>query len=287
MIIAKPIGGLGNQMFAYAAGLALARRTGADLRIDASAYETYKTWPYHLDKLCIPQNMAPKARASRLALLVKLAEPLRRFLPRLFSGMPTYREPHFHYDPNFEKLTSPVALEGYFQSCRYFTCVEEELREQFQPSEALSEAAQKTANLIEQAPCAVSLHVRRGDYLSAQANGVHGVLGLDYYRRAIAHMQAQHGAAIFFLFSDDPDWVKAHIGAGIACELVHGDPSRPWEDMALMARCDHHIIANSSFSWWGAWLNPSPNKLVIAPRRWFATDSLRTDDLIPKSWVLL
>ncbi len=145
---------------------------------------------------------------------------------------------------------------------------------------------------IEHSRLPVSVHVRRGDYLNPGTTEFHGVLGEPYYREAVSRIGAALGnGADFFIFSDDPTAAGQVLNFVPKSRLTHvcGDPERPWEDMALMARCQHHVTANSSFSWWGAWLNRSPDKLVVAPRTWFAPTELKklnTADLYPPGWIL-
>jgi hypothetical protein len=146
------------------------------------------------------------------------------------------------------------------------------------------------ADLVEQISKvnAVSLHVRRGDYVqNAKTNANHGVCSLDYYRAAIQNILERVEAPSFFIFSDDIPWVKEHLVLDIPCRYVdHNQGVESYNDMRLMSLCRHHIIANSSFSWWGAWLNPDPQKIVIAPQKWFANDNI-VDDLFPPEWVTM
>jgi hypothetical protein len=136
---------------------------------------------------------------------------------------------------------------------------------------------------------AVSLHIRRGDYVSNPThNAMHGVCGLDYYRRAVQHIGKHVDEPVFFLFSDDPAWVAENLKIDASTVLVdHNGPDTPCEDLRLMSRCAHHVIANSSFSWWGAWLNSSSKKRIVAPTPWFQDPSIDTRDLIPEGWVTL
>jgi hypothetical protein len=300
MITVEIIGGLGNQMFQYAAALALARRHGAGLRVDASGFHTYRRRPYQLDKLNIPAEYLPTnapvpllpARPSAgFDLIESVLRRLKR--PVKVSSRGVYQEPHFHFDPKFFDLEPPIVLHGYFQSERYFTSVAEELRRHFQPASPLVPEAVRIAEMIDRAPASVSVHVRRGDYVSdALTARVHGALGRDYYRRALDIIMALRGSDVtVFLFSDEPDAAAAMVDfpAG-RLVVVPGDRGRPWDDMTLMARCRHHVTANSSFSWWGAWLDPKPDKMVIAPRAWFSPDELRTKntcDLCPAQWILI
>ena len=136
---------------------------------------------------------------------------------------------------------------------------------------------------------AVSLHVRRGDYAADPVvTSMHGLCPLDYYDRAVEYVLGRVSDPAFFLFSDDPDWVREHLKLRGSVSVVdHNGPDSGSEDLRLMSLCRHHIIANSTFSWWGAWLDPRPDKLVIAPKRWFADESLDTSDLLPAGWVKL
>jgi hypothetical protein len=297
------IGGLGNQMFQYAAGKALAERHGVPLALDISGFRNYALRPFLLDRLQVPEAICPvqaepakgaeenfvrakwKARIDRL--LVKVG------LPKLMSSPHEYREPHFHYDPAFEALGPRTALFGYFQSERYFGSIAENLRDWFSPREPLGSAAAAALKRIETSRLPVSVHVRRGDYLKSGTHEVHGILGEPYYREALAHLEAADGEGTeLFVFSDDAAAAEQVLNFVPKSRLVHvhGDPERPWEDMALMARCRHHVIANSSFSWWGAWLNRSPDKIVVAPRAWFTPAELKklsTADLYPPGWMLI
>jgi len=136
----------------------------------------------------------------------------------------------------------------------------------------------------------VGVHVRRGDYVSdKRTNEFHGCCGTDYYAKALTYVMDRCPDPVFYVFSDDIEWVSAHMTFPGKTVYVKSDPQAPAADMHMMSRCSHQIIANSSFSWWGAWLNNDPNKIVVAPRRWFADElhNANTKDLIPESWVRL
>ncbi len=280
MITVSLMGGLGNQMFQYAAGKALAVRHGVPLALDISGFRNSTDRSFLLDRLSIPE--ADRA----FALEVGAEKPVNHFvlslwkrridrvlesagLPKLVQSANQYREPHFHYDSEFETLGPETSLFGYFQSERYFRSINQPLRGWFSPREPLGIRAAEVLTQIERNELSVSMHVRRGDYLNPATAKVHGVLDEPYYRQAIDWIEAALGRrAVFFVFSDDPVLAERVVDFVPKCRLNHvrGDPDRPWEDLALMARCRHHVIANSSFSWWGAWLNPSPDKVVVAPQ---------------------
>jgi len=286
------IGGLGNQMFQYAAALSVATRHAKALKLDLSAFEAYKTRPYQLDRLKVPQDIYTGTPLSGPVSNSLPARVIRKLKGGYTFREGVYREPHYHFDPSVFDLTGDeILLDGYFQSPRYFMGVESLLRERFQPRVPLTEAAATWAVRIDASPSSVSLHVRRGDYLTAAATSVHVALDRGYYDRAVSLMQDLVGAeAEFFLFSDEPDFIAEAFADLPRSHVVHSDPSAPWEDMFLMARCRHNIIANSSYSWWGAWLNINDSKRVIAPARWFTPDKLATCnvlDLFPDDWILL
>ena len=294
MITVSLFGGLGNQMFQYAAGKALAERRGVDLKLDVSGFRAYPSRSYLLDRLNVPETAGDvgdffrarwRARIDNLAIKVGL--------PKLPSSSREYREPYFHFDRAFETLGPDTALFGYFQSERYFSSIADKIRGYFMPRDAFGAAAQSIANKIAISPLPVSIHIRRGDYLHAATAAVHGLLDQGYYRKAMAAIQDRAGQAPdFFIFSDDMDAAAKILDFVPATRItyVKGDAERPWEDMSLIARCRHHVIANSSFSWWGAWLNQLQDKIVIAPQAWFTEKGLSTRDtrdLYPSGWICL
>jgi hypothetical protein len=304
VITVSLIGGLGNQMFQYAAGKALAERHGVPLALDISGFKNYALRSFLLDRLLVPEVIAlpsqtepiqkPEINFTRAKWKARIDRLLvKAGLPRLTPSPSDYREPHFHYDPAFEALGPQTTLFGYFQSERYFISIAESLRDWFSPCEPLGDAVAAALARIETSRLPISVHIRRGDYLNPGTAEYHGILGDSYYRDALVRLGAgANQDAELFVFSDDVAAAEQVLNFVPKSRQVYvcGDPARPWEDMALMARCRHHVIANSSFSWWGAWLNRSPDKIVIAPRAWFAPNELRsknTKDLYPAGWILV
>jgi glycosyl transferase family 11 len=284
MIIVRLQGGIGNQLFQYAAAYALARRFGCPLAMDLSIYKQEKVRRYALDRFDIPQRVVspPFLRTGSPMMQRALAAfGLRPFL--------TYREPHCHYDPQFLNLSPPVQIRGYFQSERYFAPIADELRHQLKLTVPLSDAAAHVARKIAESNVPISIHIRRGDYLISD-----GLRPLDiaYFRQAYSIMNGIVGqSATYFVFSDDYEYAVVNFDFLPERVIVSGDPNRAWEELILMARCHHHVIANSSFSWWGAWLNTASDKRVIAPRRWF-TESVSASrynpvDLYPTGSILI
>jgi hypothetical protein len=306
VITVSLMGGLGNQMFQYAAGKALSERHGVGLAMDRSGFRDPKNRSFLLHKLSVPEATSDFVHASatkdgainhfsRARWRLRADRMLAKAgLRALAVPANSYREPHFHFDQRFETLGPETSLFGFFQSELYFSRIAEQLPHLFEPRDQFGEVAKIAADRIAGSALSVSIHIRRGDYTRASTTSVHGLLDESYYRKALELMEARLGGNRFdlFVFSDDLDEAEQvlHFVSPARVSYVRSDSERPWEDMALMARCQHQIIANSSFSWWGAWLNRSPGKIVIAPRRWFAPAALRernTCDLYPSAWILL
>ena len=287
-------------MFQYAAGKALAERHGVRLKLDLNGFRKYSQRPFSLDRLSVPEAYGEPISEKSTSYFVRglWIQRINRVLdsvrlPKLSIVLGQYFEPHFQFDPEFELLDSNMSLFGYFQSERYFSSIADDLRGWFAPAEPLGAAAAAALQRIEASRLPVSMHIRRGDYLKPVTAEVHGILDGSYYRRAANRIESALGGEVdYFVFSDDAAAAEQMLDFLPNARLNHirGDPDRPWEDMALMARCRHHVIANSSFSWWGAWLNQSRDKIVIAPRAWFVSTELSkkdTNDLYPAGWVLI
>ncbi len=177
-------------------------------------------------------------------------------------------------------------LQGYWQSEKYFKDIEKIIRDDFTFSEEPDYQNKQMADTIKCCE-AVSLHVRRGDYVSNPVTTeYHGICSEDYYRRAVREVERYCKNPQFFVFSDDPSWAKENLETGYPTTIIDFNGSeKDYEDLRLMSLCQHHIIANSSFSWWGAWLSWNPQKIVIAPKKWFNRPEINTQDLIPESWI--
>lgn len=294
MIIVRLAGGLGNQMFQYAAGRRLAERHHAELKLDLRELEHPPVGctprSFQLDSLDIRAAIAlPEEVASlqrRPGYLWELA--WSRLSSRAGMPRPTLlAERHFHFDPRVLAAPDQSYLVGYWQSERYFHEISDTLRREFACKEPLRGENSRLAEAI--GGCnSVSIHVRRGDYVtSAASSETHGVCGMDYYHACLEELCRTVPDPHLFLFSDEPEWVVGHFTTGLPTTIVsHNGPESAHEDLRLMSLCRHNIIANSSFSWWGAWLNANPDKLVFAPRLWFRDESYDTRDLIPAGWRL-
>ncbi|RZK39288.1 MAG: alpha-1,2-fucosyltransferase, partial [Pedobacter sp.] len=186
---------------------------------------------------------------------------------------------------NFEDFKFSFAyLEGYFQSENYFKKIRQQLLLDFQFSH-LSVNNQKFIAHIQSQVNSVSIHVRRGDYLKPYVEAFHGLLNLEYYRTAIKEIEKRINNPHYYIFSDDPEWCRNNFSFLSASHtIVSNQTSKDWEDMCLMSNCKHNIIANSSYSWWAAWLNKNQDKLVIAPQKWFTDTTIK---IVPKEWITL
>ncbi len=275
-------------MFQYAAGMSLAQRTRTPLLLDRSlldrpSNDAWTTRSYELDVLRIHAEFATE---EELRWFEGHRSGWRARLLGRGSALRTFRDPGKRYDPEFGSLEAPVMLEGYWQSERYFASIAASLRnEVFVPVAPLPA---RNAELLERihASNSASVHVRRGDYVDRpETASYHGVPSSTYYTAAMAELVDRHAVETFFIFTDDPGWTRANLTGPrqvIFVDVNHGRESH-W-DMYLMKHCKHHIIANSSFSWWGAWLNASLSKTVIAPARWFA-GSDAPHDILPPTWL--
>ena len=279
-------------MFQYAAGRALALSTNQALFVDVRDYASYALHNgYELDRVFnVPAEVATDEIVHDL-LGWKASALVRRLLRRraLFwlRGNEYVVEPHFKYWPGILNVGTNCYLCGYWQSERYFQPFSDVIRKEFAFRSPVVGRNQDLAQQI--AGCqAISLHIRRGDYVSdRKTSQLMEVCSDFYYRAAIRFIADRVEQPVFFIFSDDLVWAKQNLHLAAPHVFVeHNSGSESYRDMQLMSLCRHHIIANSSFSWWGAWLNPSTNKIVIAPKKWFAgpTD---TSDLIPSGWCEL
>ncbi len=292
MVITNLIGGLGNQMFQYAAGLALADKHNGKILVDITGFHKYKEHNgYELSKLFKAGIQIATHDDLRNLLGWRSSEFVRSNLRRAkmakFRGKNFIVEPYFHYWENFDSLSSDSYLVGYWQSPKYFETIVKRLREDFTFKIPLSVENQFLLDKITKKN-SVSLHVRRGDYvINTKNKSIYEELNKDYYYRAIGFISERIHDPLFVVFSDDPNWVLKNIKLPDNTIYVnHNSGSESYNDMRIMSHCNHNIIANSTFSWWGAWLNANHEKIVIAPDSWFI-NSNDVKDLFPDEWVRL
>jgi hypothetical protein len=273
-------------MFQYAAGRALADKHRTELKLDITAFPNYRIRKYGLGYFNIKENFAIPEEIR------KFTWTSNRYLKKILGkiGLPkTYvKESYFHFAPQILSLPDNRYLEGFWQSEKYFKSVEAGIRREFSlKPEYYSGIDQDTMAAIKSSN-AVSVHIRRSDYVSnSAASKLYSNCSLDYYSRAVAYVAERESNLKLFMFSDDIAWVRQNLHFQFPIVYVDHGADRGHEDMALMSMCRHNIIANSTFSWWGAWLNPDPKKIVIAPQSWFRPNTLNDQDLIPEPWVKL
>lgn len=286
MIIVRLLGGLGNQMFQYALGRHLSLERQVSLMLDTRPLDDDALRDYALGNF---QVEARVALASDLSGLLPWPVHLPRklaWMPRWPGRVPLLLERGYPFDPAVLQAPKSICLEGFWQSERYFSKVSDQIRHDFQLSQPLSKKRQAIAANIAKTN-AISVHVRRGDYVSnATTQAFHGTCSPEWYDTTMSKMATEVNSPTFFIFSDDPDWARKNLPVNWPCNFIEPqNDGRDHEDMHLMSLCQHHIIANSSFSWWGAWLNPDPNKRVFAPAQWFANAANDTRDLLPDDWL--
>ena len=261
MITSILMGGLGNQLFQIA--------TATNMAINNGAMATFSSETHMLEN---QGNHASTYQDNIFRNISLVAAKIP------YSNL--YREPSFEYQKI--EYTKDSCLFGYFQSEKYFSENEKAIRELFTMDRNTSEyLAEKYGHLFDGPKKLVSVHVRRGDYL--RLSEFHHVCTLDYYKKAME----KFSDVIYVVFSDDLMWCKLNLPLGE--DYVFAEGNKDFQDLYLMSLCDHHIIANSSFSWWGAWLNESDEKKVIAPRKWFGPKNAgkNTKDLYCEGWELL
>lgn len=278
IVVSRLLGGLGNQMFQYAMGRAVSLAQCS---------------PLVLDKRPLDQPAAHTPRKFALDVF-----DIRAAVPD-HAAWQTWRNTEFQWiqesGPRFmpEALSArgAVCLNGYWQSERYIRAIRPVLQLDFRLKAAPTDEMQQWARRMRQpvsGRSSVMLHVRRGDYVSLpSAAAHHGVCTLAYYERSLQWLREQHGPLEVFVFSDDPAWAHTHLQGPDPMHIVSlpGAQARAAEqDLWLMQQCQHHVIANSSYSWWAAWLSQTDDSSIVAPRQWVQTPGFDTRDVVPSCW---
>ena len=293
MIIIKLQGGLGNQMFQFAIATILANKNNDFVLLDDSFFKRKEKMPGFTPRrfeLSIFNNTYTKASSSDLLSFQKLS-----FLDKLKKKMGLnypviFNESSYAFEASLLCLKSSIYIKGYFQSYKYYQGFENVIKNVFSfPIDTLDKKNKKILSKIKQ-NYSISIHIRRGDYINDKiTEQYHGVCSTEYYIEALKILTAENKNCLLLFFSDDIDWVQEHLGFLPYSKIFvkHNLQKNSWKDMLLMSSCNHNIIANSSFSWWAAWLNNNPEKKVIAPKEWFRTKDLDTTTLLPEEWIKL
>lgn len=274
----KLIGGLGNQMFQYAAGFKIAHDLNTELKLDITSFasEGVTKRSFELDIFKISSKIASQQEINNLKFV---APALIKNSPKAIKLVEQLTGKSRVSELNFEAVKDNSYLEGNWNSEDYFKNAETLVRKEFQFKKA---NIALLAQIKGQTP--ISVHIRRGDYVNnPKVNHYYAHCTSKYYKKAMQIFKSKLKTPTFYFFSDDPDWVKSHFPKEKNVFFVKGNSGA--EDLFLMSNCKHHIIANSSFSWWGAWLNKNKTKIVISPKKWFENESLNTDNLVPNSWI--
>jgi hypothetical protein len=289
MIVMRLKGGLGNQMFQYALGRRLSIDHHTPLILETSSFNEDHLRDYRLNTFQIDASASDKLLFFPTTGPKRHINTVLQFFRSLLSGpFNIFKEQYFGFDPRVLQCSANAFFDGFWQSEQYFLPIRKTLLADFLPVQVLSGQLAQTVQQIDGSP-AVSIHVRRSDYVSNPTTmAFHGVCSKEWYEEAAHYMKAHVPNVHFFVFSDDYEWAKNNLAFDAPTTFVKPSPDGlECHDLYAMSLCQHNVIANSSFSWWGAWLNQNPNKIVIAPKQWFVAGPQATNDLIPSSWIRL
>lgn len=315
MVVSKIFMGLGNQMFQYAAGRSLSLYKRVPHKLDISSYEGYPLRKFELDSFF---TINPQKVTKQEITKYQITQPVKSVWNKLFPahkirfyGLPyeerginrtivqlnerfspaykkrTYLEPDYHFSTYFFKTPDDVFLIGYFMSWRYFEKFDKEIREDFTVRRDLVSHLSDIETEIRNNN-SVSIHIRRSDFTSEKNALLHGVIPTTFYKKAIQEISSRTPSPHFYVFSDDISWVKENLQTEFPLTFISNEVTKTAiEDFYLMTVCNHNIIANSTFSWWAAYLNSNPGKIVIAPEKWYNVSPYNYKDVYPLSWTVL
>lgn len=286
MVIAKLQGGLGNQMFQYAFGRALAKRQGVPLKLDATMFSTYRWHACMIDRLNISAPFATSWEVWRFSIYRRRPNwPMKLLNPLLCDPEKYVTESSFYYDPRMREVQTPCLVDGYWLSEKYFLDIEDILRAEFTVRGELNDYTKRMEEKIHAAEHPIMIHVRRADYATAFSH-IHGTLSADYYAQAFSRMREQVPNASYYVFSDEPEWAREHIHPDGPTEYIGQGAKWNYLDLHLMSLCRHFILANSTFGWWGAWLSKTYRRnITIMPK--YMTVKMDTRDLACPGWIVL
>lgn len=319
MIIVRLTGGLGNQMFQYAAARRLAYKHNTILKLDIiplieDGYRSYGLQCFNIQEYfadCIDvfriypieglRRMGFKIvgkKFSNLFFRRFIKDKKRSLMQRYYNYDLTSQkvlnlvvgrilsQRFFHFDPELLEAPDNVYMMGSWISEKYFKDIENIIRKEFTIKTPQVGKKKEIAEMILNTE-SISLHIRRGDYVTDPSNReLYEVCNLDYYTRCIKYIVDKIKSPYFFVFSDDIPWAKENLKSSFPITFVdHNTELTGYEDMRLMSQCKHNIIANSSFSWWGAWLNTNPEKIICAPKEFIRLWNFDTKDVLPSEWV--
>ena len=283
MIIMKIWGGLGNQLFQYALGRKLSLAKNIELKLDTSQYRTDTRRHYDIHRFNIAGSLSNRIELAKF-----------KFFNVFDSSKPYYKrhvvqEQGFFFDPNIFNVSNNSYIQGYWQSEKYFKDIENIIRKDITLKEPQDQKYLDILYKIRNSN-SVSLHVRRADYLSARNTKIFAKCSPDYYKQAVEIIANRVGEPKLFIFSDEIDWVKKNLSFPFQVEYVSANKyfaDYDCQELTLMSACKHNVTANSSFSWWGAWLNSNLQKIVVIPDKWVVDTKREAKDVVPDSWIRL
>lgn len=294
MIIIKLKGGLGNQLFQYAAGRAIALHNSDILKIDNTDYtegnqcqkkETLRS--FDISDFMITTQIASKSEVNKIKYPLKYISKIQRNIKQKI-----FRQHYVDWHPNVFEMAENLYVEGYFQTEKYFKHISDLILSEYVLKPNLASEIEPLLSEIKSKDVSVSLHIRRGDYATnLRVSRSHLICGKKYYEKAITEIHRLYPTAHIYIFSDDPEWVRKNINFQCPHTFISSAPAlkaafKPSQEMIIMANCKHNIISNSSFSWWGAYLNSYKNKIVLAPSIW-TKGSYPQPNILPENWTTL
>ncbi len=290
MFYIKLQGGLGNQLFQYAFGLAASRETGLTFALDISRFgkEGAKYTPrhYQLDNFNVTAPVLPLPESEKFHTLAPRL--VRKIKDRL------NRQNDHIFNANKLQVKDGQYIEGLWQSDKYFKKHADEIREEFSLKKPYGIEAQAIADQIQKLNSegieTILVHVRRGDFVTNQASlSLLGILDNEYFSLGIDTIAAKLGSNApkhIFVATEDPEWVKQNIKFKYDVTVISRPGIQDFEEITLMSLCKHFVISNSTFSWWSAWLSNNPKKMIVAPKIWMrGKPEVETHDLVPAEWI--
>jgi hypothetical protein len=274
MIIVKLKGGLGNQLFQYAFGTFLCKQRNESLKLDISSLGSSKDTKreFKLDKFNIKTNIASQ-------------KEINKYKPSDFSDFlhkKILRQFNIGWKSTLLQSKSTY-FEGYWQSYKYFTAIRNQLLSEITLKNTITNIYQEFLEKIKNSN-SIAIHIRHGDFIK---NKSHGICDINYYQNAIEIIKNKITNPTLFIFSDDIPWVKQNLKTDLPIFYIFQTDPDEVQELMLMSQCQHQIIANSTFSWWGAWLNQNPNKIVIAPKKWNNRYQKYYKYLLPDEWEVI
>ena len=283
-------GGLGNQMFQYAVAYALAEKNADYIKLDLSGFaesqkQTYREFGLGSFNLSF-SSVASQYEVNKFKYEHGIFSILLKFIKRNI-----FKKYYEDWHPEVLDWRGDFYLDGYFQSENYFLDIADKIKSEFSLQPVYQEQLDNWSSQLK-GSVTVSIHVRRGDYVSDPiASRIHNICDVNYFNNALTYLRNKIGRFTLVVFSDDIIWVKNNLNFTEDVFYVTGQADvfevalNPSQEVALMARCSHHIISNSSFSWWGAFLNRSNNKIVCAPSLWSKSKIHTHPNIVPDSWI--